>query len=389
MTRDSHGYNQYTRDEIISLVKDWYKKNGKIIIRDLRHKNGLPSVTQVINMFGSFQNCIKEANIPTSDKEHLFKREELSDEEMLDNYRRFVEEHLKTHMYLPTNDEVDACPYIQCTSVYIRRFGSFERINELIGYNQKEFNNIALEKDMLFKYKRACKEYGHSLNSREITKLSQERGDYIYSTEAYTNHFGTIHNLQEICGVDKTHCGRGADREELIERLKWLGSTLGRRPVMSDLPLYKNVPSSSAYANEFGSFKIALNEAGFEHQRIFKTRNGVKVRSVYELKLAQVLESYNISYENEIMYKDVIPNFKRKYRFDFRVNIGGKLYYIELFGIEGNEKYEKRKQEKIGLCEKYNIPLIQLYQADIYSKTNKEIYETLLNYIKEIQREVA
>ena len=83
---------------------------------------------------------------------------ELSDEEMLDNYRRFVEEHLKTHMYLPTNDEVDACPYIQCTSVYIRRFGSFERINELIGYNQKEFNNIALEKDMLFKYKRACKE---------------------------------------------------------------------------------------------------------------------------------------------------------------------------------------------------------------------------------------
>ena len=51
--------------------------------------------------------------------------------------------------------------------------------------------------------------------------------------------------------------------------------------------------------------------------------------------------------------------------------------------------YEKRKREKIKLCEENNIPLIQFYQSDIYSKTNKEIYETLLNYIEEILKEVA
>ena len=163
MVKSKQGYKLYSREEILHLVKDWYDKNGKIVIRDLRHKNGLPSVTQVINEFGSFQNCIKEANIPTDDKEYLFQRECLSDEEMLDNYKRFVEEHLKTHIYLPTNNEVDACNYIQCASVYIRRFGSFERINELIGYNQKEFNNNELEKDMLFKYKRDCEEHGHKL----------------------------------------------------------------------------------------------------------------------------------------------------------------------------------------------------------------------------------
>ena len=389
MTKDSHGYNQYTKEEIIELAQDWFDKNGRLVQRDLKHANNLPSSCQVKKHFGSLQNLLKEANIVSTTNPKLFQREELSDKEMLDNYKRFVEEHLKTHMYLPTNNEVDACPYIQCTCVYIRRFGSFERINELVGYNQKEFNNAALEKDMLFKYKRACEEYGHTLDSREITKICKETNNYIYSTEAYLNHFGTLHNLQEICGFDKTVPGKGATRDELIEKLQWLGNELGRRPVQSDLPLYKNMPSSNAYLNEFGSFKIALNEAGFEHQRIFKTRNGVKVRSVYELKLAQVLESYNISYENEIMYKDVIPNFKRKYRFDFRVNIGGKLYYIELFGIEGNEKYEKRKQEKIGLCKTHNISLIQLYQADIYSKTNKEIFETLLNYIKEISKKVA
>lgn len=174
-----------------------------------------------------------------------------------------------------------------------------------------------------------------------------------------------------------------------MKRLQWLGNELGRRPVQTDLKYYKNIPSANAYLNEFGSFKTALNEAGFEKQKIFKTKNGVKLRSWYELKLAQVLESYNIEYDNEIMYKDIIPNFNRKYRFDFRIKINGKIYYIELFGIQGNELYEKRKQEKIKLCEENNIPLIQFYQSDIYSKTNKEIYETLLNYIEEILKEVA
>lgn len=389
MVKSKQGYKLYSREEMIKLVKDWYDKNGKIVIRDLRHKNGLPSVTQVINEFGSFQNCIKEANIPTDDKEYLFQRECLSDKEMLDNYKRFVEEHLKTHMYLPTNDELDACDYIQCSSVYIRRFGSFERINKLIGYNQKEFNNNALEKDMLFKYKRACEEYGHTLTSREITKLSKMNKEYIYSTEAYTTHFGSMHELQLLCGLDKTTPGRGADRQELIEKLQWLGNELGRRPTQTDLKYYKNMPSDNAYLNEFGSFKTALNEAGFEKQKIFKTKNGVKLRSWYELKLAQVLESYKIEYDNEIMYKDVIPNFNRKYRFDFRVKINGNVYYIELFGIQGNELYEKRKQEKIRLCEEYNIPLIQFYQSDIYSKTNQEIYKTLLYYIYEIRQEAA
>lgn len=231
--------------------------------------------------------------------------------------------------------------------VFIRRFGSFERINKLIGYNQKEFNNNALEKDMLFKYKRACEEHSHTLSSREITELSKRNKEYIYSTEAYTTHFGSMHELQEICGLDKTMCGKNATREGMIERLQWLGNELGRRPVQTDLKYYKSIPSANAYLNEFGSFKTALNEAGFEKQKIFKTKNGVKLRSWYELKLAQVLESYNIEYDNEIMYKDIIPNFNRKYRFDFRIKINGKIYYIELFGIQGNELYEKRKREKL------------------------------------------
>ena len=305
---------------------------------------------------------------------------------MLENYKKFVEEHLKTHMFLPTNDDLDRCQSIQCTSAYISRFGSFNNVNKLIGY--EGYNNKVLEEDMIFKYKRACKEYGNVLSSREITKIFKATNNYIYSTEAYLSHFGTLHNLQELCGFDKTRPGMGATRKELIEKLQWLGDVLGRRPVESDLKLYKRMPSGKAYFKEFGSFRKALNEAGFKKQKIYETKNGTKCRSTYELKLAQVLESYNISFENEVLYKDVIPNFKRKYRFDFVVELNNCKYYIELFGIEGNELYEKRKKEKIQICEENNIPLIQLYQSDIYSKTNQEIYETLFNYIEDL-KEVA
>lgn len=389
MIKSKQGYNLYSREEMLQLIKDWYNKTGKIVIRDLRHKNGLPSSTQVINEFGSFQQCLIEAGISIEDKNNLFNREHLSDEQLLEDYKKFVKEHLKNHMYLPTYEEIDNCNYIQSAGTYEKRFGTFREINKMIGYDPDSFNKDALEKDMILKYKQACKDFGHTLTSREITKLSKETTGYIYSMETYTYHFGTLHYLQEVCGLDKTRCGKNATRDEMIERLQWLGNELGRRPVQTDLKYYKNVPSANAYRNEFGSFKIALNEAGFEKRKIFRTKNGVKLRSWYELKLAQVLESYGIEYENEIMYKDVIPNFDRKYRFDFRIKMNSKSYYIELFGIQGNELYEKRKQEKIQLCEKNNIPLIQIYQTDIYSKLNKEIYEMLLNRIQDVGKEAA
>lgn len=48
---------------MIQLVKNWYQTKGKIVIRDLRHKNNMPTANQVINEFGSFRQCLKEAGI--------------------------------------------------------------------------------------------------------------------------------------------------------------------------------------------------------------------------------------------------------------------------------------------------------------------------------------
>ena len=386
MELSDHGYPQYTKEEIIELVKQWYQQHGKIRIRDLRHKNGLPSVTQVTNIFGTFQECLIESGIGIDESiSHLFNRESLTEEELLNRFKKFVEEHLKTHMYLPTSDEVDAEKSLPVMSTIIARYGSFDKIYEMIGYDRAKYNNDVLENDMLYKYKKACANYGHTLSSREITRISQEKNCDFYATEMYLNHFGTLHNLQELCGLNKTYPGKNCTREEMIKLLLWLSKELERVPIERDLIQYPNMPSAKSYYSEFGTFSSAIKCAGLKSTRIYKTKNGVTCRSLYELKLAQVLESYQINFVNEVMYKTVIPNFDRLYRFDFVIDIFDKKYYIELFGITGNEKYEKRKQEKINLCTKYNIPLIELYQEDIYGKTNKEIYENLLEKIQLIK----
>lgn len=380
MNYSKEGYKLYSREEMIDLITKYYNKNNKIVLRDLRHKNNLPSQTQVINEFGSFQNCLKVCNIPLHN-EKIFNRKKYTKEELLLLYKNFVDNHLKNNIFLPTYDEIDQSYDLPSSSVYLREFGTLNKLNKLIGYNQKDFNNKALEKDMLDKYINACNDYGYVLNSREITKLSKENKQYIYCTEAYNNHFGSIHNLQKICGFNVTIPGKNISKEEMINCLKKLGKELGRRPIQSDLKLYDFVPSANTYVNEFGSFKIALKEAGFKYGKIFKNKNGKLFRSSYELKLANVLDFYNIKYETEIMYKDVIQNFKKLYRFDFEIIINNNKYYIELFGINGNELYEQRKNEKIKICNDNNVSLIQLYQNDIYEKTNLEIYNNIINQI--------
>lgn len=388
MVKSKQGYKLYTKEEIISLVKNWYDANGNIVIRDLRHKNGLPSTTQVINVFGSFKNCLIECGIDLGN-EKLFSRKKLSDEKLIHDFKCFVEEFLKSHITLPTYSDIDESNTLNSSDIYNKRFKSINNLYKLIGFDMEDFNNTAIEKDMIKKYKEQCDKNGHTLNSREIDAISQLDKRKIYASTTYILHFGSIHNLQEMCGYYKTKPGKGITKNEMIDNLKWLSEKLGRTPVQKDLILYKNIPSISMYCREFGCFKIALKEAGLKSKRIFKTKNGIICRSTYELKLAQVLESYDIKYKNEIMYNKVIPDFDRRYRFDFVININNNKYYIELFGIESNPGYDKRKKEKIEICEKYNIPLIQLYQGDIYAKTNKEIYDTLFEHIKKIDEKAA
>ena len=61
MTRDNHGFKQYTREEIIQLAQNWFNEHEKLVQRDLKHENNMPSSCQVTKHFGTLQNLLNEA----------------------------------------------------------------------------------------------------------------------------------------------------------------------------------------------------------------------------------------------------------------------------------------------------------------------------------------
>lgn len=380
------------KELIIKAVKDFYNENGKIVIRDMRVTNGLPNTEKMMKLFGTFQNLLVEAGIPIPDnKKHNFNRLKLTDGQLLTELKNFTEEHLKNHIYLPIRDEIDANKNIQSCSTYIKRFKSFENAYKLIGYNIDKFNNDAMEKDMINKYINMCKKVGHVLNSREITKLSKLDGGCIYATETYNNHFGSISNMQKLCGFIPTILGKSITREDSICALKRLAEDVGDIPTYDDIFMCEYTPSIRYYISEFGSWSKALKEIGLniKNGRNYKTKDGEKFLSSYEYKFALVMKKYKINYDREVLYRNVINDFDRNFRFDFVLNISNCKYYIEIFGIEANDFYEQRKQEKINICKDNNIKLIELYKNDLYGKTHKQVYDVLINKIKELDLEVA
>jgi hypothetical protein len=75
-------------------------------------------------------------------------------------------------------------------------------------------------------------------------------------------HFGTWNAAKRAAGLMPR---RFATREELVERLRWLGEELGRTPSAQDIRAHRGeMPSASLYWHTFGSLTTALREAGFD-----------------------------------------------------------------------------------------------------------------------------
>ena len=72
--------------------------------------------------------------------------------------------------------------------------------------------------------------------------------------------------------------------------------------------------------------------------------------------------------------------------FDFKIVFDNDVFFIEIFGIDENENYDKRTAKKKQLCKDNNLKLIDLYGYDLL-KTTDEIYEMLLRKIEKLKEE--
>jgi hypothetical protein len=379
LKRDKFKYNSFSDKEILDKLYQYYIEYGVPTFRDLDENKDYPNSTTIVGRFGTFRNALECAHIPFDKKQKTFKT--YSKEDVLNLLKVHTQEKLKSNFCLLTYKEIKHIPEMPHPNTIKKYFGSLSNAYKLIGYNLEEYNKNAIKNNILDKYKLACDKYGVILGKEDIDKLSRSE---LCSTNTIQRYFGTLYNLQKLCGLTPNSIGSGKTKEEMIDDLKLLAKKLGRVPRRDDLLYFKDISSNSTYANKFGSFINALHLAGLESlKNKYLTLNGTPCYSSFEFDFASMLENKSILYKKDELYKKYIIGYNKRSTFDFVFNLNSHRYFVEIFGMNMTE-YKKKTVKKIEVCRENNINLISFYPKDFEKRNKEKLYQLLLTKIDEL-----
>jgi hypothetical protein len=381
-------FRNCTDEQLLDILEKYNQDVGFPTQRKFKSRNNLPSYSLYVERFGSFKNALLIANINIpKDRERFFNRESLSDEDMLNLLKYYTDKKLEHNIYLLTLDEIDNIKNIPSASAYVLRFGGIIEAYLKIGIDCKEFNNEALEKDMIKKYKKLYNILGKTPHSRDIEEYSRQRMGF-YSMSTYEHHFGGIYQLQIYCNFLPTIIGRHKTKQEMIDDLQELYEQLGRIPTQKDVNVCEWISSTGKYTDEFGSLTNALFQAGiqgkYEDKRYSITPQGNFCRSSYEYDFCVMLENNNFDFSQEEYYKNYITNYEKRSRFDFTIRYNNEIYFIEIFGMMECGWYRDKTDYKIKICNDNQLKLIDLYKKDFMKSDSNTLYKLLIDKINNI-----
>lgn len=142
--------------------------------------------------------------------------------------------------------------------------------------------------------------------------------------------------------------------------------------IISNMPPFEKEVSTQpkGYKDIFGSWLKALDAAGVLEGGVRRTsrgyvclaKDGHECRSIGEKIIDDYLFTRNISHEQEPHYPG-----ERQFRADWRVG----EYFIEFWGLKGEEDYDIKMEEKRAIAQQYQIPLIEICFDDLRNLGDK------------------
>ena len=87
--------------------------------------------------------------------------------------------------------------------------------------------------------------------------------------------------------------------------------------------------------------------------------DGHECLSLAEKTIDDLLFDHSISHEKEPRYPGA------DYRGDWKLIAGGTEVFIELFGLDGEPNYTKRKREKLAYAEQAGMTIVALERKDL------------------------
>lgn len=119
--------------------------------------------------------------------------------------------------------------------------------------------------------------------------------------------------------------------------------------------------------------------------KIKKTQDGHFVESELEIKVDDILFTNNIVHAYSVKVDEI---FERTVICDWYIPVlPNKGIYIELWGIKGDEKYNKNKNEKIELYKKHGLKLIEIEYDELKDNTQR-LKSSLVSKINRMRSEI-
>lgn len=354
----------YTDQELIDRLWDYYYTYDKVpTTRELKKNKQYPNPQTYSNHFGSYKNALVIANLYKYRKDkYNFDVKTYSNKELLNLLKSFVNDI----GYIPSVDELDNNKSLPCHNVYYNRFGSLENAYKLIGYKYDRANCNKSDEELLQDLKTLYEVSGIVPEYRDIqTNLN-------FSGKVYVARFGGWYETLEKAGIPYTKRNKFLTDEEIIKEWEILKNELGRVPACKEFDLIYSIwwrwGSYYDFLVDYGYNDIELSNL---YSKIHITDNGTKCRSRLELIITSYFENNNIEFYMNYPYKNALQNDNTARTFDWMVKQNNNTYYIEMFGIIGNEDYYEKTKRKIEDCKKNNINLVALYPDDLKKPLNE------------------
>lgn len=369
LQKDKYKITGYTDKELIDFLVDYYNKFNKVPRTRDFDNNDYPDSETYRLRFGSWKNALIKAGLyDLREDKYQFGQTEYSADELLSLLNNYIIKNNK----IPVQDEFTSKNNLPSISTYTRSFGSYENVLNLLGY---EYSRVKLKfstEELIYNLQKLYKELGRTPSMKDIDNCKWASGSSIYCIR-----FGNYYKALDAANIPYKITSRLLTNEEIIIYWHNLKDTLKRIPTIKDM---KN-SSINIYASikmrwsSYTDFLISINEKVNYNKygcKVYLTKNDTKCFSYYEFLITSWLENNNINFVKDYPYKNAIKNDNTERTFDWIVYHNDKTYYIECFGIIGNDKYNENMQNKILDCKNNNINLICIYPDD-FKKSIDEI----------------
>lgn len=298
----------FTKEDIIEEAREFFNKNN----RSPFYNELSFSITAVKNKFDSWNCMLREANLPLNLDDRVYATK--------DELIYILKDYYNKHGKIPELNDISKEIGVN-RNQFARKFGSYR--------------HALFEAGIISEYEIALDYDEFMINNLLLLRKLADKLNRIPSVQEYVNFIN------------------GSNEERVLSR-----ENLCRKLGLTYLELCETyLPSHIIYSDENGFYRNDLDE---------------RCRSYPEMLISNLFIENGLRYSYENLYKEYM-DVDSNYMFDWVIHKEKQDVAVEYFGYYDQSEvkyalvrdYIVKAEEKINLCRKNNVDLIDIYPEDI------------------------